>query len=160
VSDLYVRLRETERTSSLELMTYDAEPRCWRSFSGPGGVKTTLKPDAYAVCYQGDFEDRFFLEVDLGTEDGPRLAAKARTFVNYWRSGKEQEASGIFPLVCWVTDTEQRRDFLARTLDRLPEPERALFTVTTRADFINHISAPSVLSDHGGQPHPPKEVNP
>jgi hypothetical protein len=153
VSDLYVRLREAERTASLELVTYDAEPRCWRSFSGPGGAIVTLKPDAYAAVFQGDFEDRFFIEVDLSTEDGPRIIAKARTFVNYWRSGKEQEASGIFPLVCWVTNTEQRRDFLRRTFDRLPEHERALFTITTRHDFIDHIAA-------AGQPEPPKEVNP
>lgn len=160
VSDLYVRLREAERSGDLELVAYDAEPRCWRSFAGPGGAMATLKPDAYIVCYQGDYEDRIFVEVDLSTEDGPRILAKARTFTNYWRSGKEQEAAGLFPLVCWVTDTEQRRDFLARTMDRLPEQERALFTVTTRDDFINHIAAPSALIEEAGQPDPPKEVNP
>ena len=166
VSDLYVRLREAERTDNLELVTYDGEPRCWRSFSGPGGAMATLKPDAYVVLYQGDFEDRFFIEVDLGTEDGPRITAKARTYLNYWRSGKEQESTGIFPLVYWVTDTEQRRDFLARTFERLPEGEREIFTVTTRDDFINHITtnnhaaAPTVLIDQPRQPDPPKEVNP
>jgi len=160
VSDLYVRLREAESTGDLELVAYDAEPRCWRSFSGPGGAITALKPDAYAVCYQGDFEDRFFIEVDLGTEDGPRITAKARTFINYWRSGKEQETTGIFPLVCWVTDTEQRRDFLVRNFERLGLEERALFTVTTRDDFINHIAAASVPIDQEGQSDPPKEVNP
>lgn len=160
VSDLYVRLRETERSGGLELVAYDAEPRCWRTFYGPGGAPVILKPDAYAVIYQGDFEDRIFIEVDLSTEDGPRILAKARTFISYWRSGKEQDVSGIFPLVCWVIDTEQRCDFLARTFDRLPEEERALFTITTRHDFINHIAAPNILIDQGGQPQPPKEANP
>ena len=126
----------------------------------------TLKPDAYAVLYQGDFEDRFFIETDLGTEDGTRILTKARTYLNYWRSGKEQESTGIFPLVCWVTDTEQRRDFLARIFEQLSEGERGIFTVTTRDDFINHITtnnptaAPTALSARHGQPDPPKEVNP
>jgi hypothetical protein len=152
VSDLYVRLRETERSGGLELVAYDAEPRCWRTFYGPGGAPVTLKPDAYAVIYQGEYEDRLFIEVDLGTEDGPRILAKARTFISYWRSGKEQDLSGIFPLVRWVTDTEQRRDFLAHTLHRLPEDDRGLFAVTTRDDFINHIAASK-------QPDPEEEVN-
>ncbi len=159
VSDLYVRLRETERTGALQLVAYDAEPRCWRSFFGPGGGVVTLKPDAYTVVYQGDFEDRAFVEVDLSTEDGPRIMTKARCFIGYWRSGKEQEASGMFPLVCWVTETEERRVFIARILDRLPEAERALFTVTTRDDFINHITAGDCAESHE-QPEPPKEVNP
>lgn len=160
VSHLYVRLREAERAANLELVTYDAEPRCWRSFSGPGGATATLKPDAYAVFYQGDFEDRLFIEMDLGTVDGPRILTKARIYINYWRSGKEQEASGIFPLVYWVTDTEQRRAFLSRTFERLPEHERTLFRVTTRTDFINHITAPGVSDDRCAHPDPPKEVNP
>ena len=126
----------------------------------------TLKPDAYAVLYQGDFEDRLFIEVDLGTEDGPRILAKARTFMNYWRSGKEQESTGIFPLVCWVTDTEQRRDFLARTLrptagggagDSSPSPPET--TSSTTSQLTTH-GCPDRLSGHHGQPDPPKEVNP
>ncbi len=159
VSDLYVRLREAERAGDVQLVGYDAEPRCWRSFFGPGGAVATLKPDAYAVVYQGQFEDRLFIEVDLATEDGPRILAKLRTFTQYWRSGKEQESSGIFPLVCWVTETEERREFIARILERLPENERALFTVTTRDDFINHIAAGDP-SESDGQLEPPKEVNP
>jgi hypothetical protein len=159
VSDLYVRLRETERTADLQLVAYDAEPRCWRSFFGPGGAVVTLKPDAYAVVYQGRFEDRLFVEVDLSTEDGPRILAKARVFVNYWRSGKEQEASGIFPLVCWVTETDERRAFIGRIFDRLGDSERVLFTVTTRDAFIDHIAAADPSVPHG-QPEPPKEVIP
>jgi len=158
VSDLYVRLREAERIADLQLVAYDAEPRCWRSFFGPGGAVVTLKPDAYVVVYQGQFEDRLFIEVDLATEDGPRILAKARMFVNYWRSGKEQGASGVFPLVCWVTETGERRAFIDHILDRIGESERALFTVTTREDFINHIVAggPSVPHE---QTEPPREVS-
>ena len=153
VSELYVRLKEAETSGNLRLVTYDAEPRCWRSFAGLGGAMATLKPDAYAVLHQGDFEDRLFIEVDLATESGPRILKKAKAYVGYWRSGKEQEASGIFPLVCWVTSTEERRDFLTRVLERLPDAERPLFAVTTTANFINHIAI-------GEQSDPPKEVYP
>jgi hypothetical protein len=156
VSDLYFQLKEAERTGHLELATYDAEPRCWRSFAGPGGQMITLKPDAFASIYQGDFEDRLFIEMDLGTEDGNRILAKCKTFLSYWRSGKEQEHTGVFPLVCWVATTEARRDFLLRTIERLKEPEQAIFTVTIRDEFVNHIAASPI--EDGEQP-PPKEVN-
>jgi hypothetical protein len=152
VSELYVRLREDEPNGHLRLVAYDAEPRCWRSFAGPGGAMVTLKPDSYAVLHQGDFEDRLFIEVDLATESGPRILKKAKTYVAYWRSGKEQETSGIFPLVCWVASTEERREFLSRMLERLPDVERPIFTVTTTEKFIHHIAI-------GEQPDPPKEVH-
>ena len=153
VSELYVRLREEERAGRLELATYDAEPACWRSFVGPGGARVTLKPDAYAVLYQGDFEDRYFLEVDLGTEDGPRILAKAKTYVAYWRTGHEQEGEGVFPLTCWVASTPERADFLAEVIERLAEPDRSLFCVTSRDDVINHIAGHAPETTR-------KEVNP
>ncbi|MGH6876818.1 MAG: replication-relaxation family protein [Rhizomicrobium sp.] len=157
VSELYVALREAERIERLELVAYDTEPRCWRSFAGPGGAMVTLKPDAFAALYHGDWESNIYVEVDLATEDGNRILAKARTYVGYWRSGKAQ-ATGLFPLICWVVTTEQRRSFLERTFQRLPESERALFTVTTREHFIDHIIAPT---PPGNQAHvtPLKEVN-
>ena len=153
VSDLYVQLREAERDQSLELAVYDTEPKCWRSFAGPGGSMATLKPDAFATLYQGDFEDRYFIEVDLGTEDGTRLLTKARTYLRYYQSGKEQEASGVFPLVLWVAHTPERASFIAMTMQRLKPAEQQLFATCTRDDFVTAITTNALIA-------PPKEVNP
>jgi len=131
VSDLYVRLREAETEQPIQLSIYDAEPRCWRSFAGPGGAPTTLKPDAYVELNVGDFEDRYFIEVDLASGDGPRILAKAKTFVRYWQSGKEQEESQVFPIVLWVTTTEERRSFIVDVLTKLAPDQWQVFAVTT-----------------------------
>lgn len=139
VSELYVRMREAERTGRLELAAYDAEPACWRSFIGAGGARMTLKPDAYVVVYRGDIEDRYFVEVDLGTEDGPRILTKSKSYVAFWRSGREQEREGLFPLTCWVATTTERARFLEETIERLPETDRPLFTVAVRDEFIERV---------------------
>ena len=153
VSDLYVQLRLAERAGLLELDAFDAEPRSWRSFAGPGGGMVTLKPDAYAALLLGEFEDRYFIEMDMATESGPRILSKAKTYIRYFQSGREQGASGVFPIVVWVTTTPERRDFIVRMLAKIGEPDRAIFVVVTRDDFINHITATEQIN-------PPKEVNP
>ena len=38
----------------------------------------------------------------------PDPGARPKTYSTYWRSGKEQETDRIFPLACWVTDTDER----------------------------------------------------
>ncbi len=139
VSELYVRMREAERVGHLELAAYDAEPACWRSFVGPGGARVTLKPDAYAVVYRGAVEDRYFVEVDLGTEDGSRILTKLKSYIAYWRSGREQEREGLFPLTCWVATTTERARFLAEIIERLPEADQSLFTVAERDEFIERV---------------------
>ena len=68
-----------------------------------------LKPDAFAVIHIGDFEDRYFIEADCDTEPGPRITEKARAYIRYWQTGREDEAHGIFPYVLWVAVTESAR---------------------------------------------------
>lgn len=152
VAETYVRLREVEPACGIEMAAYDAEPACWRSFIGPGGSRQRLKPDAYVVTYCGEFEGRMFLEVDRGTEDGPRIQRKLKVYVAYWRSGKEQEREGVFPLTCWIAPSEARASFLAKIVARLPEPEQRLFVVTTRDAAINIITGLTPK-------HTQKEVN-
>ena len=35
VTELYVRLREAERAGTLELLEFEPEPECWRSYPLP-----------------------------------------------------------------------------------------------------------------------------
>jgi len=131
VSELYVQLR-TKMAD--RLLTYDTEPACWRSYSGPGGAPATLKPDAFTVLDLGRFEDRYFCEIDNATESGTRIVEKARAYIRYWQSGREIAASGIFPQVLWVTTTEARRDLMVGALARLPAEHWQLFAVVTAAE--------------------------
>jgi Replication-relaxation len=155
ISDLYVALREVERTTGgMELVIFDAEPACWRSYFGPGGARVTLKPDALTVVHLEDFEDRYFIEADCSTEPGPRISEKARAYVRYWQSGQEDEAHGIFPYVLWLTPTEKRKGFISETLAKLPPEVWQLFMVATASEAPELIATGITTSINR------KEVNP
>jgi hypothetical protein len=132
VSELYVDLRTVERGGSFRLR-FDSEPRCWRRYSGPGGARLWLKPDAFAVIETADFEDRFFIETDCGTERPARIEAKAAAYISYYQSGREQRDDDIFPIIVFVSPTESRRLEISYALDRISLDYRHLFN-SVRAD--------------------------
>jgi Replication-relaxation len=78
VADCYLVLVEAARGGRLELLSYQPEPACWRSYMGPHGGPEILKPDLYAVTAGGEFEDSWFIEVDRSTESLPALLKKCR----------------------------------------------------------------------------------
>lgn len=112
VAQLYVELRTAE-TDSSKLSVFDAEPAAWRSFYGPAGARVMLKPDAFVRVLNGDYEDSFFVEVDLATEASSRIVAKAKTYISYFQSGREQADRGVFPRVLWAVPNSGRADQLA-----------------------------------------------
>jgi hypothetical protein len=124
----------------MTLVTFDAEPTCWRPYVGPGGTRLTLKPDALIVMQLDDYEDRYFIEVDCGTEPGPRLTAKARIYIRYWQTGREQANTNVFPYVMWVVPNERRAAFLIDTLASLPPEYWQLFLVATSEEAIKRIA--------------------
>lgn len=130
VAEACVRLREAERGGKLDVLGFDPEPASWRRFSGPGGGLRTLKPDAYAAVGLGEYEYRWFIEIDCGTEGRGALSAKCQTYLAYFRSGVEQ-AEGVFPRIAWITTTEQRAALIADVCGRLPAEGWPLFAVTT-----------------------------
>ncbi len=129
VSKLYVELREAERGGSLELLSFDAEPACWRLYLGLGGETSTLKPDASVAVGVGAFEEHAFVEVDLGTESLSVIRRKAEAYVRYWQTGREQSMRGVFPRVLLLVTSERRRELLVKTLTGLPAEHSHLFVV-------------------------------
>ena len=120
-----------------------------RRFPSIGGGLVTLRPDLYATIQardaDGDYEDRWFIEVDTGTESLPTLLAKCQQYEAYRASGIEHtrhepgspsmttEAAQTFPLVLWVMHghrADVRLAELRRRIDasRLPS---GLFQLTT-----------------------------
>jgi hypothetical protein len=128
---MYVKLVDAERRGRLELLEFAAEPDCWRPYIDRFGAQTVLKPDGFACLGLGVFADRWFLEIDLGTESSSVIAAKARAYWDYFRTGAEQAAHGVFPRVAFITNSEPRRWNIADACKRLPAEAWRLFAVAT-----------------------------
>jgi hypothetical protein len=141
VSDLYVRLREAERAGRLDLLAFDAEPACWRRFARLGSVAGVLKPDAYVRLGIGEYEDFFFVEVDLGSERRGQLTRQHLAYREYFRSGVEQATTGVFPGVLWIVPDAQRVALLTDIQRRLPVQVR-LFTVATSEQALGVLCGP------------------
>lgn len=129
VSELVVELREYESAGLCDIEELCAEPDCWRSTSGIAGQRRVLKPDAYVRMGVGDYELAAFIEIDQDTESLPTITRKLGVYLDYWRSGQEQQARGVFPLVWWLVPSRDRLDGIARTIRRLPVEAHALFSV-------------------------------
>lgn len=137
VTECYVTLVEGARQGRWGLLDFQAEPACWRSFVGRHGRHLVLKPDAFLRAALGEFEDRWFVEVDRGTEDLGRIRRKALIYLDYWRSGRE----AVFPRVLWATTRPARRDALASGLAALPAETRGLFQVCVSTQFSQVVAA-------------------
>jgi hypothetical protein len=131
VSDLYVRLREAERAGGVELLDFDVEPACWRRYSRLGGAAGVLKPDAFVRLGVGEFEDSFFIEVDLGSERRGQLTRQHHAYHEYFRAGEEQAKHGVFPGVLWIVPDTQRMALFSDIHRGLPVQVRRLFTVAS-----------------------------
>lgn len=129
VSGLFVRLREAERAGSLEILDFDAEPLCWRVYSGLGGGRAVLKPDAFVRIAAGGFEHLAFIEVDRDTQSAPTISRKLAGYRRYIRSGREQARWGLFPQVLLLAPSERRKGVLVDVAAAQPEDSWPLFAV-------------------------------
>ncbi|WP_063817452.1 MULTISPECIES: replication-relaxation family protein [Streptomyces] len=134
VAELYVQLVERHRLGQGELLAYDAEPANWRHFTGAGGELVQIKPDAYVRLGRAAIEHSSFIEVDLSTETLPTIQKKSQRYIDYWRSGMEQQWRGVFPKVVWLVETESRRAGIASVIGKLALDGQALFAVGLLGD--------------------------
>lgn len=141
VAETYVALVEAAHGGVLDLLSFDAEPPCWRRFPGAGGQSLVLKPDAYLRVGVGELECSAFIEVDLGTESAPTIARKCLVYVAYWRSGIEQRQRGVFPRVLWLVRDSTRLARIAAVLVGLPTDARALFHVELLTNAVPAVTA-------------------
>lgn len=129
VTELYVRLRESERSARVELLAFDTEPLAWRAFTGIGGARQVLKPDAFARIGLGDFEDSYFIEVDRATQSGSAIARKLTVYRRFFQTGREQERHGVFPKVLFLAPSEARKAALVAVMESHPADSWELFQV-------------------------------
>jgi hypothetical protein len=150
VNEIYLQTIEAERTRAIELLEHQAEPDCWRTFLGPIGNEIGLRPDAFIAVAQDEFEHRSFVEVDRGTEGSTALRRKLLTYVDYWRSGAEQQRHGIFPRVVWQVSRPRRAELLQVLIGELPVEAHRLFVVTATLATLACLRGADAAS--GAQP--------
>lgn len=129
IADRRVEIEQAARSGAYELLAVACEPATWRQFNASGAT-LWLKPDLEVTTAQDDYEYDWFLEVDLGTESGTALIRKCRTYVAYYKTGREQRVRGAFPRVIWLMPTQGRVDLLERLLRAENAPD-GLFTIAT-----------------------------
>jgi hypothetical protein len=148
IVDLYVAHVEAERAGTLELLAFETEPGCWRTFNAVLGAARTLKPDAHVRLGVGDYEYASFVEVDCGTEGKGALLGKAHVYLSYYRSGREQAQQGLFPKVVWIAATESRARFLGELLRALPDGDR-LFAAATPEEAVGILTGTAASGKEG-----------
>ena len=143
ITQLVVDMTTAARRGLLDIVGCQAEPRCHRQVPGSGG-RTLLRPDLFLVLGVGDFEHRWFVELDRGNESLPVLVRKCRLYETYYRTGREQAAHGVFPRVCWIVPDDRHRDRLRAAIDHDRRLTDRLFVVTT--------SSRDLVTLTGGEP--------
>ena len=135
VADIAVQLTELCRGQhTLKLTTLQPEPECWRTFSEYGALQS-LKPDLFAITVSGQYEDRWFIEVDLDTESPNKIIDKCERYHKYYRSGLEQRESGVFPLTAWIVPSAERKEKLITHIRKAFDKQPRLFAVITAGEL-------------------------
>lgn len=143
VADVAVQLTELCRDNHrMKLSALQPEPECWRTYSEYGTI-LVLKPDLFAVTLSDQYEDRWFIEVDLNTESPVKIVEKCEKYHQYYRSGLEQQESEVFPLTVWIVPTAERKERLIAHIRETFDKKPKLFVVITKDEL-------AYLIQHGG----------
>ncbi|MCL2807441.1 MAG: replication-relaxation family protein [Coriobacteriia bacterium] len=139
VAEVALRLTELAVSKKIGLIERQVEPDCWRDYVNAGGTVATLRPDLCCVTIadggKAVYEDHWFIEVDLATESPVVVVRKCQQYLAYMKSGEEQKARGVFPLIVWVVPDEKRKASLeAHIAKELPQ-DKSLFILATLEQF-------------------------
>jgi Replication-relaxation len=140
VAQLAVDVQVAARTGALDLLRFETEPGCWRQIVDLHG-RRWLRPDAFLVLGSGDYELRWFCEVDQATESVPTVLRKCRSYSDYYQSGKEQASGGVFPRVCWITPDETRAERLRAAIAQERRLPGRLFVVTPAEQAVTVLGS-------------------
>ena len=137
VADVHLVIRQLQLDPGVVSTDVQVEPRSWRRYAGLGGEARWLQPDLASVVSTDQYDDRWFIEVDLGSESLPTLLRKCGQYESYRASGIEQEAHEAFPLVLWVFTKPERAERLRHSVARSPRLTPQLYRFATPANLVS-----------------------
>lgn len=157
IADTRLTLVQAERAGLLVVQQCVIEPRSWRNYTGLSGAMEVLKPDLAAITLtskQAEFEDHWFIEVDLGTESLPTLLKQCERYESYRRSGQAQADNGVFPIIVWIVPDERRATNLTQRIASSRQLNTDYYRVTTPAGLLQVLCGndpdPELTVDHRG----------
>lgn len=143
VADLHLALVNAQRVGRLVLHRLSIEPASWRTYDGTGGQRRVLKPDLLAVissARDSEYEDHYFVEIDLTTESLPTVLRQCRQYVEYRATGDAQAKDGVFPWVVWVAPPK-RAERIQAAIETARSIDSELFKVTTPDRVVDLLTA-------------------
>jgi hypothetical protein len=140
VAEFFVTLSVHARATGWELVEWQSEPGCWREVLTLGGG-VVLRPDFYLVLGVGEYELRWFVEIDRDSEHLPAITRKCRLYHSYYKAGSEQRRHKVFPRVLWVVPNQRRSTKLQAVIAADRRLTSDLFRVTTSEQALEAIGA-------------------
>lgn len=142
VADAAIAVIDASRRNMFDLLDIQTEPATWCSFQKGLSGTEILKPDLFVALGVGDYEDRWFIEIDRATESSVAVLRKCRTYLDYRATGVEEREHDVFPRVLWAVPHERRAEQLRRAFRNATLPME-LFTVTTNETMVATLLAGS-----------------
>jgi hypothetical protein len=135
-------LNRTDSSVPLLRWSYESDLRDHVMVHYPDGrrVEHRVAPDGYFAALELNEVRNFFVEVDRGTEEHPRILAKMQSYWWYLSPRSpfhEQYENSRNTLVLFVCTTERRMEAMRKTLARVDPQGRGLrqFWFTTSGDY-------------------------
>jgi hypothetical protein len=140
VSQLYVDAHVASQEGALELLAFDVEPDCWRTYLDRQGQEAVLKPDAVVLTRAQGGQRRFLLEVDLATESRTVIERKLRRYAAYFDvdDGHAEQSRVVL-----VAPTSAREAVLGQACEGLAPADRRRFSVGTLDRAVELLRATS-----------------
>ena len=135
VSACYVCIHEIcQQNPNISLDQVDTEPGCWRPYSHHGST-VHLKPDLFLAMKCGEYEDRWFIEIDLATESPATILKKCERYYDYYRTNLEQRKHGVFPAIIWIVPDKARKEVLQTTIAKANQKNTKMFLIIMPDDL-------------------------
>jgi hypothetical protein len=141
IADVALRIIQTERHGELELLELQTEPSSWQPFLSRFGTTQILKPDLRIMTAQSDFENHWFIEVDLASEHMPVILRQCVAYEAFRATGRYQAAYGLFPAVVWVCPTVARAEAIRAAVAATAGLDPALFAACASPDCLALLTA-------------------
>ena len=136
VSEFYTRLVVTAREAGdFEVVEFQTEPDSW----WPNRTGEILRPDAYTAIGNDRYIDRWWIEIDMGTESPAAITAKLANYLAFARSGAEGP-DGTMPRVLFTAPSLSRKKRLRQIVQDLPSPALDIFRVAEFGESMAYLA--------------------